>query len=977
MGSRQCLLFDYGFTRLNRKRKKNNEDVHPIPDDAIPSTSKQQRVDDINTETSEEQNLDGGDGDDNQPSEESTDEQNQDGGELPPFRCCAVYEMEVERLGIDLNQITSLDEFKEKLKKELLSKNDKLKHKALNPSRVKCRSYTLMYFYYQSDKNSEKQNFTATQVAKQRGRDATQFYPGDRRTGIVVVFMRMVESTNQPETFFVCQGDAYNCIIHLASSTFRTKIAKRFIDGNKIDSIEYMNIAGPNISTAITFKSETDIMSQRSTYITAFISKLSGKIKKDSKLNVILQDKRSDKEVTGIKMTIGINFVKFMKKLTWEQMAEALKLFSKIMDQSPNVEESQSHLIDALDNIQQITSRNKMCELDKEFADIAIDILTGKGNTDDFHLSHRYIKDWSSSSDIILYQTQGMKKRLKRWYSRPGLPDLIKLLKNLFPDIGELRKYLKEKTIKMEYHRPLVAGGKQPILPVQKYVHGLLSKKDGTYFKVGQRWYCLSASFYKIIDKMFSCMSNLVLEDQNIKEILHYPWNFDNRKVMFDPKSKMFQNLLDVNDQVKLEKILNILTEKYHLFHITTGDALYKDYSCLLPESSEICRQLKPKKPIKHKRQENIQIDTDDVDQYPGPSSSADAEKSTKLAIDDDVADGIPFKGKESVRQKLFNIYNGLKRDRATVQKTITVLKKMENAFKVNNCILTEDVVTEVHKIEPSLKEERLFNVLKSMSGLNEGEYNELYLFSNEPDGYFVLPGDKIITNGVELFDVLIHDKRLRKTYLFQNKAGLDYHTRDACAQIRCSAELLWHDFITGHKTHIKLFWNKVMESDANSPYRHFLKAKLSTIKKEEFFQMFDDDVKLVFVLGIAPTTKRERSFLKWDFKKITRSSLAEFENEYDTLLKHEIVNGEGYLTDSFIEMTQKTFKDTVKLEQKRSNSLYNFLTKHGSCKLSTIAKLELLTLDNAFNNFQLGGGGRENGKFILKIFEIESSKYM
>ncbi|CAC5387547.1 unnamed protein product [Mytilus coruscus] len=232
----------------------------------------------------------------------------------------------------------------------------------------------------------------------------------------------------------------------------------------------------------------------------------------------------------------------------------------------------------------------------------------------------------------------------------------------------------------------------------------------------------------------------------------------------------------------------------------------------------------------------------------------------------------------------------------------------------------------------------------------------------------------------------MIHDRRNREkriSYLFQNKKGLDYHTRDACAQIRNSAELLWHDFMCGHKRHIELFWEMVVESTtATSAYRHFVRERLLTLNKQEFLEMFDDDVKLVFVLAFAPTNAKHNQFLKWDFKHITSKILKEsdpkFGSEVHAALKEkDILNELGYLTDSFIDMTQLNFQkvcgdhpDLKQLGTKKRNALHSFLKKHGTCDLSTIAKLELLTLDNCFNTFQIGGSGR---RFNLQICHIKS----
>ncbi|CAG2253848.1 frdA [Mytilus edulis] len=459
----------------------------------------------------------------------------------------------------------------------------------------------------------------------------------------------------------------------------------------------------------------------------------------------------------------------------------------------------------------------------------------------------------------------------------------------------------------------------------------------------------------------------------------------------------MVRTILGVNETVsdeKLEEIFEVLTEEFDLFD-ENGSALYTKPSCLLPMSSNLINM------VKHNKSSGaLSGNNTNNDVRPGPSNDSRQSVVTTADTASDSGQSVSTKpvpvGRkkdknrenvtETVQSKLFKIYEKKSRDSKQFPKKMSMLTKNEGHYLVKNAVVTDEVLTRIESIEPSLKGTDISNFLKSMSYLNENEFNELYLFPNVPDGYFVLPGDRIEPNKVELFDLLIHDRRNREkriTYLFQNKKGLDYHTRDACAQIRNSAELLWHDFMCGHKRHIELFWEMVVESTtAPSAYRHFVRERLLTITKQEFLEMFDDDVKLVFVLAFAPKTAKHNQLLKWDFKHITSKTLIEsdpkFGSEVHCALKETyILNELGYLTDSFIDMTQLNFQkvcgDHPKLKQlgiQKRNALHSFLKKHGTCDLSTIAKLELLTLDNCFNTFQIGGGGR---RFNLQICHINS----
>ncbi|VDH89952.1 Hypothetical predicted protein [Mytilus galloprovincialis] len=598
-------------------------------------------------------------------------------------------------------------------------------------------------------------------------------------------------------------------------------------------------------------------------------------------------------------------------------------------------------------------------------------MLTGKGNLFDFYLGHRYSQDWSRSSDIKLYETNEKKKAIELgcWSSSPSLVDVVKALDKWFPTSGKLERCLKQEKIQLVYSRP---GGTE-CLPLQKYIHGCVKKPKGTYFKVEQKWFVFSSSLYQVLDRNFSFLSNLLLKQEAITNIIKYPWHSKTMEIVeSDSTIKTVLGLDKTFPDDKLKEIFEILTDEFDLFD-DTGNALFTKHSCLFPMTSKLCSK-------SGKVSNN--------NSTPGSSNSLDQSILTPVESSDGTVSLVPKgrtneKKRNKIRLKLLDIFEKKLKDTKGLLTKIAMLSKNETHYVVENAVVTTELLSKINVIEPSLKDTDIFNFLKSFSNLNENEYNELYLFASAPDGYFVLPGDRIEPNKVELFDLLVHDSEKRVSYLFQVKKGLDYHTRDACAQIRNSAELLWHDFMRGHKRHIELFWENVVESKtATSAYRHFVREKLMTLKKEEFVRMFDDDVQLVFVLAFSTKSAKNNQFLKWDFQLITSEMLYKLDSKFDStvhsaLKEKDILTELGYLADSFIGMTQSIFINVcsndprpIKLSIKRKKELYRILRDHGTCDLSTIAKLELLTLDNCFNKFQIGGSGR---RFKLQICHIDS----
>jgi hypothetical protein len=218
--------------------------------------------------------------------------------------------------------------------------------------------------------------------------------------------------------------------------------------------------------------------------------------------------------------------------------------------------------------------------------------------------------------------------------------------------------------------------------------------------------------------------------------------------------------------------------------------------------------------------------------------------------------------------------------------------------------------------------------------------------------------------------------KKERTTYLFHNKKGLDHHTRDACAQIRNASELLWHDFMRGQRNHIELFWENAVNSNrAATPYHYFLKRRLEKLGKDTFMNMFDKDIKIVFVLGFVISESNASPKLQWSFKPLTLEDFQENDlNEHDKTWVEEkgILTESGYLTDCVIGMPQKRFAEKFKssdMNITRLKKIHALLRTKGTCELSTIAKLELLTLNNCFLRYQIG----EESHYYLKLLQLDS----
>ena len=890
-----------------------------------------------------------------------------------------------------------------------------------------CRPFHLMHFFYST---REKNNATAAQIRKQRkyGKGTGNF-PGDRRSGNILVFYRL--KRNVPEAFFLCQGIGYNFILYLSDPSFRTRVVKRFMDGEKIKEIETLNITGPDITSTITYKDNCNIAAV--SFLERAIVNLSGIIVRNSKLDQLIQRDRRKKETL---MEVGINFVRICKSLPCEKWAKVLELFSdEIDDEETEVDGPNCHILNAFEYVRRVEEDKKCRELDKTITEKAIDIIANNQHTSSYYLSHRYIRDWTLSSNVILSEKHTKPKscdEITSWSSAPTLIMVIEAINRHFKTDSLIEQCLKGYKIVLSYSRET----RMKNIPVQDFVHGSVSQDGGQYFKIAQKWFFLASTYSQVIDRNFADMYQCMLVDKTISGLMKYPWRTHKLEITISDCQKFLEVSPDVG-----EKIIQELTKECKLVE-KENDCCLTENSYLLPQSSKLYKELakkekgnnteekkgkntKTRKNTPRPKSKSISGNTmgETMNNTPHQDSGIGLDRSmdssapvgsitdtqsssltmplpstSNLAsgsglntpeVDSDIdqnqtntSDDENSDKKNKVGKRLYRVLtsDGEINDSgvlSVLQKTKGEICVQEgNKYFVCNPILTEDMMKKIEIIAPSLKEPMLSNFLRCMSPLSEGDYNALYLNYEEDNRFIIFPGDKVLANNVELFDILVYDKEDHTTYLFHNKEGLDHHTRDACAQIRNASELLWHDFVRGQRNHIELFWDSVVNSKtAETPYRYFLKRKLRKLGEDTFMKMFDIHAKIVFVLGFVISRSKASPKLQWKFKPLTLKDFQENGlNEYDkTWLKEEgILTESRYLTDCFIGMTQDKFVEKFKsidMKTARLKKIHTLLRTKATCKLSTIAKLELLTLNNCFSRYQTGG----ERHYHLKLLQLDS----
>ena len=892
----------------------------------------------------------------------------------------------------------------------------------------KYAPFHVMHFFHST---SQTENATAVQISKElNDQKVTKQFLGDVRSGNILVFYRLKQNrlgtqNSIPEAFFLCQGLSYHHILCLCDPSFRTRIAKRFMDGEKIKQIETLNIAGSDVTSTNTYKDNCNIAEV--SLLERAIVKLSGIIVRDSELDKLIQRDGSQE----ILMEAGVNFVRICKSLSLVEWPKVLELFSDTVDDKvTEVNRPTCHIRDALEYVRRVEEDEKSRDLDHTITEKAIDIIANNQPTFSYYLSNRYIRDWTLSSNVVLSQKHTSSKsceEITSWYSAPTLIMVIEAIKRHFKTPTEIRKCIKECNIVLSFGRE--SGMKN--IPVQNFVHGSVSSDEGgQYFKIAQKWFSLSSTYSQVVDRNFTYLFHRILLDERISDLMKYPWRPHKLEITISDCPKILGVSPDTG-----QKILQKLTEECELVDELNNCCLTV-HSYLLPQSSKLYKELAKKekgnntkekkgKNTKEKKGKNTKTSGNTMEatmnklsgnNMPnqnsgnGPAGSMDSSAPVR-SISDTASSSLdmsrpsgsgwnPSGGGNNIDQNQTNtseensdkkngvgkmLYQVLTADGKKINDSgvLSVLQKTkgeicvqeDNKYFVCNPILTEEMMEQIKDIDPSLEEPILSNFLRCMSPLSEGDYNALYLNCEEDNNFIIFPGDKVLANKVELFDILVYDKENHTTYLFHNKEGLNYHTRDACAQIRNASELLWHDFERGQRNHIQLFWeNAVNPKKAETPYRYFLKRKLTELGKDKFMEMFNEDAKIVFVLAFVIFQSKASSKLHLKFKPSKSNDVQKYLHEDEkTLLETEgILTKSGYLTDCFIGMTQKQFAEKFKssdMEIPKLNKIHTLLRTKGTCELSTIAKLELLTLNNCFSRYQIGG----ERHYHLKLLQLNS----
>ena len=472
-----------------------------------------------------------------------------------------------------------------------------------------------------------------------------------------------------------------------------------------------------------------------------------------------------------------------------------------------------------LNFVKKVTDADTREEYEKSLRKSLIDHLTGNKLDNELFLSHFRMDDWLKTSNVEIREPN-KRNKLYTWYRTPSLHDVSCVLSEKLSD-EELRDKIGGITLTFR----IEDEDKNRKDKLTKFVHGSATVDGQKGYKIGQTWYIVKSDFSKRVDKVFAdFMKEARLDEGKKGERKLLIWKKFEKKRKGEEKTGEKQGRGTVKEKKnekkdnKEEDLGYFCAEEFAEFAgICSDDAV--NILDLLSEGS------------------GSQAALNNIDEA---GAAGDSVHSVRLCK------------KEKDGEK--DIYKVIKTDLGVF---------FSKWFK--------DICNTKHEDVARTKHEDVARTLRMFASQEEEDFNRTHLFAK---GFYV--GDQIKPNNVELFDIMRHDEETNKTYLYHVKRNFDHCTRDACAQIRDSAHLLWADRLEGKHIHIDDFFRLATETESKESFRLELKDRLSKLTKEGLTKMFSDDTTLVFVYAFTTWSqeKDERIMNNKKFKKIDKEEI-------------------------------------------------------------------------------------------------------
>ncbi|XP_046371842.2 uncharacterized protein LOC124145916 [Haliotis rufescens] len=257
-----------------------------------------------------------------------------------------------------------------------------------------------------------------------------------------------------------------------------------------------------------------------------------------------------------------------------------------------------------------------------------------------------------------------------------------------------------------------------------------------------------------------------------------------------------------------------------------------------------------------------------------------------------------------------------------------------------------------------------------------EEHYNEGYilydqLVSDNTSGYLL--GDRIFVFGqknIELYDILYYTEG--KTYLIHVKEGFGNSTRDACSQIRISAEFVFRYLLCNNSFDILAsYWSRLTKGGGK--YRQVVRDRYLKLGEDGFYQLFKRN-EIIFVLAYrdAKITTNNDSFVPYPKERLSRRFGDDLKLVTEKLLACNYlkeIHGQPAVTDKVFKPVEQAREEIQLKSKKDAQAAFNILKETMSSHSSFIAKMEVVHLFSHFRNFVTAGK-----RLSLKMCRLQTS---
>ncbi|KAL3864021.1 hypothetical protein ACJMK2_005733 [Sinanodonta woodiana] len=699
--------------------------------------------------------------------------------------------------------------------------------------------------------------------------------------------------------FAICTGAGHFTVKPFVDTTYAYSVSKKILDPTTVGQLKCRYLNGQIISIDKLFHKD-----RRGSYLPT-VSNDSFFITEEFQAQIKVLNDSSLKFLSTLRSSVYVTRFR-LKIMKCMYMGDMLCLMKELL----YVHQSNDYKDDVnfgfLNYVKLVTFPELREKLDGQLETYLLE--ESNVNMNEFFMCHKNYEQWVKCEEVKLMVGKVPKST---WGSRPDISDI-------FVALGKERIELSSLEIKYKSGRTWRSD------KLLNYIHGHIFLDTKYYFHIGKDWYEVDVEY---IRKMEHTFFDVVKEKLLIEEdegYLPLPWCSEK-----SPKKQINADHCIAFCKDVLRKELSE-EEKTQMKKI---------------DMTELLKSLT----LQDDQREEASPSAGNDSANSGEGNNHPLSDSHVPVKDDNDVKSLQEKKKQSGSRKTKKIKYDVSKVKSTLSKIIG-----ENESKLYlNCLTygDEEKYNEMYYIllNKFLKENRH----SSYSSLND---------NCDPTAKFptYLLGDKILVEGVELFDILKITKD--KLYLYHVKEGFGQKTRDATSQIRISANLLskaretntiynvfgkYYDQITNYKgddeTRIQLM------NDLKGQKKEFLKLFVTKKIVKPFKELISDE---------QPIIQKDDIYTKMAAK--SEEMKAEINLLCESLTSNSILvqKDNGFIVEKeFLHLLENNFLQICKREltDSHAKTLFQILQKHRIPTVSVkshIAKFELIRLAHDFTSF-------------------------